>query len=140
MYVETFSEHVRELQDRRGWSQARLINEASGYEIDGTSTETIRNAVTGRRGSGWPSLVAIEAIARALEVDPNEFTVYKIQRAQQRINPEIVGLASALANAEILLSQPIPEDLAEEEAQRREAPRPGGASSSPLRTEKGREA
>lgn len=138
--METFPQHVKRLQLGKGWSRARLISEASGYKVKGTAPETIRNAVDERRGRLWPSQVAIEAIARALGVHPNEFTVYRIQKARERLDPNVVGLASALANADVLLSRPIPEDLAEEAARQREATNPGDAPSAPQRTQRGPEA
>lgn len=131
--MESFAEHVEQLRQVRDeielvqggmrFTQARLISEAADYSQPGTSQETIRNAVTGRRGGGIPSIPAITAIAQALKTSPDTFVAYRIQRARELLDEELVGLAAAAANAEILLSRSaeIPEDVAEEAARQRKA-------------------
>lgn len=112
MVMEDFKEAVKRLHEAKGWSQSRLIQEASGYAIPGTASVTIRNAVRGTRN--WPSVVAIEAIARVLEVNPGEFPIYRLQLARRLLDPSEVGEATAFANADLLLSRMPPEEIAEE--------------------------
>ena len=106
--METFPEHVERLRADLGITQSRLINEAATYDEKGLSPETIRNAVTGRRGVELPKLAVIESVAGVLDVDPDVFAAYRIQRAAARLDPVIVGPANALANADLLLSRSTP--------------------------------
>lgn len=124
-------------------SQQQLIQEASSYETPGTSTSTIRNAVTGRRGY-TPSTTAIEAIARALQVDPGEFALYRYAKAKEFLDPAKVGPATAHAAADILWSNrssfESPAQVAEEAAERIEGTRSATAPAPKKHTRKGRAA
>ncbi len=108
--MEDFTQAITRLCKDKGWSKARLAREASTYEIPGTTPDTIRSAIQGKRG---PSIATIEAISRVLEVNPDDFPIYRIQLARRLLDPAEVGEA-ALANAELLLRQMSPEDIAEE--------------------------
>lgn len=137
--MDPFPEHVERLRDAKGISQARLINDAATYKEKGLSPETIRNAVTGRRGVELPKAAVIESVAGILDVKPEVFAAYRIQRARERLDPEVVGLATATATADLLLSQPIasPADVATAAAQQ-----PAGTlpASAPSRSRRGRKA
>jgi transcriptional regulator with XRE-family HTH domain len=123
MHMETFPAHVERLRKAKGLSQARLINDAGTYTAKGLAPETIRNAVTGRRGVELPKLVVIEAIADTLDVDPSVFAIYRVQRAIARLDPGVVGLATATMNADLLLSQTTPtaDETARDAARRQSA-------------------
>lgn len=85
--MSTFPEHVDRLRAELGITQSRLIDEAATYEERGLSPETIRNAVTGRRGIELPKLAVIESVAGVLGVDPDVFAAYRIQRARRAPGP-----------------------------------------------------
>lgn len=140
--METFAEHVERLRAAREkasgtrFSQQRLITEAASYRKPGTASDTIRDAVRARK-KGLPSMVVIEVVAQALGAKAEDFAAYRIQQAQRRLDHKAVGMASALASADLLLSLPLPEQVATTAGQRR-ARNPAAASRS-ARTRKAKD-
>lgn len=122
---ETFIAHVARLHDAKSWSQTRLIKEASTYEFEGAALDTIRNAVQGRSrrnggDAGPPAAVIIEAIAKALGIDPMVFGLYRVRIVLDSIDPTVVGEMSAVSTADAMLSIALesPGELAEKVALR----------------------
>lgn len=136
--MEDFPARVLRLQQALGLTQAKLISKATDYNVQGLSTDTIRNAVTGRRG-GKPSALAIEAIARALEQPPESFPHYRLAVARQRLDPDIAGLERAVENADLLLklTSERPADVAARVALLREVNNPEDGGAPPSRKGKG---
>lgn len=82
------TERLATLRVQKGLSQERLALNA------GLDTNTVRFAENGRNRPGRETL---EALARALKVDPREFPEYRLLLTRQSLDEAIVGLTSALA-------------------------------------------
>jgi transcriptional regulator with XRE-family HTH domain len=64
-------------------------------ELEGISYETLRKAVTSERA---PSPKVMEAVAKALDVEPDTFYEYQLAKARAAFDPAEVGEATAFAN------------------------------------------
>jgi hypothetical protein len=131
----SFAARVRDLAGERGLT--KLKHAAYRPDVRGTSIGAFDSALLGR---AEPPVALMESVARVLQVDPLEFDEYRLHLARQRLDPSIVGLRSALASADLLLSQPIPEEIAEKAARQREATPPGESPSEQQRKRRGRAA
>jgi hypothetical protein len=143
--MDSFPDQVKALYQALDppWTQQRMIREASTYEHPGTSMETIRNAVTGRRG-GWPSRAAVEAVAHALQVPPETFAVYRLIVARELLDPDVVGVDRALATADAMLGPAAtprsPAEIAAEAARLRDGKTRPSRAAGARRQRKAREA
>jgi hypothetical protein len=63
--------------------------------------ETLRKAVTGERPVSEKIMIAL---ANALKVKPTYFLEYRLKRAQDDFDPQVVGLEQAIRNAEAFLA------------------------------------
>jgi hypothetical protein len=70
------------------WSDFALMLEDVHYE-------SLRKAVTGER---WPGPKIMEAVAKALKVDPSIFPEYQLWLAQRAFDPKEVGEEEAFTN------------------------------------------
>ena len=59
------------------------------------SYETLRKAVTGERS---PAPALMEAVAVALDIEPGEFSEYRLWRYRRQFDPAAVGFEQAVAN------------------------------------------
>jgi len=95
MSVEDFPTRVRRLARERGTSITRLVHDAWDPQKRGTSPDLARKVLAGRR-TLTPTLV--EAVARALDVQPDEFPEYRLAIARRLLDEREVGLDTAVAN------------------------------------------
>ena len=73
----------------------------SGFcmELNDVSYESLRKAVTNERP---PSVKIMEAVAAAVDVAPTEFAEYRLAKAREQLDPDLVGLDEAMRNLERL--------------------------------------
>lgn len=90
-----FAETVRELLAEHEMSQRELIRKTRkrGWGSPGTISFLLRDEQA-------PTVRAMEAIARALEVRPEFFAEYRLAMARQGLDPTTVGFKKALRNLE----------------------------------------
>jgi hypothetical protein len=97
METKPFGTVVRDLLIDRGittglgnpnWAEFAMM-------LDGVGYETLRKAVTGER---HPGEKVMEAVAEALDVEPDTFYEYNLLMAQRSFDPREVGADEALAN------------------------------------------
>lgn len=93
-FLEPFPVRVRRLAAERGYSLDRLAMEAWDPNVRGTSANLFREVLKGRRALK-PTL--LEAVARALSVDPEEFPEYRLAMARRALDETEVGLDEAVA-------------------------------------------
>ena len=89
-----FPETLRSLLEMQGVSQRQLMDrtrEQAGWGSYGTVTHLLR-------GFMRPSMVAMQHIAQALQVEPETFAEYRLGKARERLDPTAVGLDEALRN------------------------------------------
>lgn len=123
---EVFTERLRRLVKEKGTSLERVFNEAYNPNERGTSTAMYRKIMRGERNV---SPLAIEAVATALGVAPEEFPEYRLALARQQLDESEVGLDQALGNLQRI-------EAAMQTRQRRAADRASGpeeANPRPLR-------
>lgn len=97
---QPFADAVTRLAKARGWSIERLSYETYDPDERGTSPALFRKALAGKRAL-TPHLM--EATARALDVDPDTFTEYRLARVRRLFDPHKpkdggVGVEVAIAN------------------------------------------
>jgi transcriptional regulator with XRE-family HTH domain len=97
METKPFGTVVRDLLIAQGittqlgnpnWAEFAMMLDDVGYE-------TLRKAVTGER---HPGEKVMEAVAEALDVEPDMFFEYNLLQAQRSFDPREVGADDALAN------------------------------------------
>jgi transcriptional regulator with XRE-family HTH domain len=101
--VEPYYRRLRRLRLERGLSQPALFR-----LVDGVSFDTMRALERDpeRGGSGArsrhrrPSADTLERVARGLDVPPEEFPEYRLERARDLLDERVVGLDRALAALE----------------------------------------
>lgn len=93
--IEPFGQRVARLAKDRGLSVAQVRYLA--YEGKGTSPETAKKVLEGSRPV---TTVLVEAIARVLEVPPEEFPEYRLAVARRELDEREVGLDQALMTLE----------------------------------------
>lgn len=111
--TEEFAQRVRRLAEERGLSMSRLLHDAWDPHIKGTSPDLARKVISGRRAL-TPTL--IEAVAKALDVPPEEFPEYRLAMARRQLDEAEVGLDQALASLERLASAGQAMTVSEEDA------------------------
>jgi hypothetical protein len=94
---EAFPARVQRLAAQRGITVTRLARLAhhEADEAKGTSPEMIRKVMAGDRVL---TRTVIEAVARTLDVDPDEFPEYRLALARRLFDEREVGLEKALQN------------------------------------------
>lgn len=92
--AEPLSRLLPRLMRERGLTYRALA--ARILELDpadaGVSTGHLANLVSGR---SRPSTSTLEHIARALEIDPNEFAEYTLAQLRRELDPTCVGFDAA---------------------------------------------
>lgn len=95
---EKFPDRMRRLVKEKGTSLERVWIEAyDPSPRSGTSPAQMKKVMRGERAI---TPHAIEAIARVLDVPPEEFPEYRLALARAQIDPSEVGLDQALKNLE----------------------------------------
>jgi transcriptional regulator with XRE-family HTH domain len=86
-----FAKAVRELLEELDISQRELIRRTRkrGWGSPGTISFLMRDEQP-------PTVKAMEAIARALQVRPEHFAEYRLAKARSCLDPAVVGLDAAL--------------------------------------------
>lgn len=102
--VTPYWRRLRALRTERGLSQAELFRRAEGVGFD-----TIRaleqdpdaaGAGQKRSRARYPSAATLEAVSRALDVDPSEFPEYRLAKTRELLDERALegGLEEAWAN------------------------------------------
>jgi len=88
-----FPQAVQELLDEHEISQRELVRRTRtrGWGSPGTISFLMRDEMP-------PSIRAMEAIARALQVPPEHFAEYRLAIARRQLDPNVVGVKRALRN------------------------------------------
>lgn len=90
---EPFAERVRRLAEAKDLSPTQVGYLAFKQDARGTSPATLQKVIRGER----PLNVALlEAVARALDVPPEEFPEYRLAVARRALDEREVGLGEAL--------------------------------------------
>lgn len=93
---EPFPDRLRRLVKEKGTSMERVFIEAyDPTPRSGTSPAQMKKVMNGTR-TITPH--AIEAVAKALGVPPEEFPEYRLALARNQMDPSEVGLDQALKN------------------------------------------
>lgn len=110
------------LRKERGWSREVLSHHAFPIDESGTSVAQITAIERGARRASARTMLAL---AKALEIDPNEFAEYRLALARHLLDEEKVGLDAALGTLEDSGLEPL--DVPEKEIRRhgRESGRSG---------------
>lgn len=95
-----FGAVVRDLLIERG--QVTAIGNPNwmefAHQLEGVSYESLRKAVTGER---QPGTKIMEAVALALDVEPDTFWEYQLAQAMRAFDPSEVGEEEAFANLQV---------------------------------------
>jgi transcriptional regulator with XRE-family HTH domain len=91
MTRKPFREALLELLEKEGISQRELIRRTRRHGWGATGT--ITNIMS---ADSSPSVRAMEAIARALQIKPEHFAEYRLAKARNALDPDIVGVDAAL--------------------------------------------
>lgn len=92
---EQFADRLRRLAKERGISMERIFIEAYDPDARGTSPALMKKVMRGERAI---TRRAIEGVAAALGVPPEEFPEYRLALARQQLDEREVGLDQALEN------------------------------------------
>lgn len=91
-----FTEALRELMEERGWSMRQLSRHTKD-ETGWGALSTIHLLVHGHLN---PGPEAIEKIAAVFRVPPDYFAEYRLAKARDSLDPDVVGFEKALRNLE----------------------------------------
>jgi len=94
---KTIRELLPALRKERGWSREVLSHHAYRIDSGGTSLAMITAIETGKRRASARTMLAL---AKALEIDPDEFAEYRLALARHVLDEERVGLDVAVKNLE----------------------------------------
>lgn len=92
---------VRLLEDE-GISQRELARRCARHKWGGRGKKGLSMPAISMiaRGEFTPSIDAMEAIGKALQVPPETFAEYRLAKARAELDPDKVGLRKALRNLE----------------------------------------
>lgn len=97
MAAKSIRELLPDLRRERGWSREVLSHHAFRIDDSGTSVAQITAIERGARRASARTMLAL---AKALEIDPDEFAEYRLALARHVLDEDRVGLDSALASLE----------------------------------------
>jgi hypothetical protein len=98
--AKPFPAALRDLLEERELSQrglSKLIEDKARNKREYLSLYSVNYLIQGRLA---PTMRSTEAIARALSIDPNYFAEYRLEVARRALDPDVVGLRTALRNLE----------------------------------------
>lgn len=121
--VRPFHVVLEELRDEAGLSQENLAFEARAYVEDGLTTSTVNKLELGHR---HPTIRTMEALAKALGVEPDLFAEYRLALVRRLFDEREIGLDAALAHLAALEAQDVLAQLDREVARQAKAARPSG--------------
>ncbi|MBN8866978.1 MAG: helix-turn-helix transcriptional regulator [Solirubrobacterales bacterium] len=104
MPAKPIKELLPSLRKERGWSREVLSHHAYGIDNEGTSVAQITAIERGTRRASARTMLAL---AKALEIDPTEFSEYRLALARHVLDEEKVGLDAALKQLERSGMEPI---------------------------------
>lgn len=102
--TDDFRALVGRLRAERGMSLEDLAFEARAHAPGGAVSLSLIQKRLAPGSDARPSRELLEAIAAALDVDPNEFAEYRLARAREDLDERVVGLEEALENYDRIIT------------------------------------
>jgi transcriptional regulator with XRE-family HTH domain len=98
--IEPYWQRIRRLREARGLSRPDLSLLAGGVSremLQAIETDPARLTEAQRQRQRYPSPTTLARVAKALDIEPDEFPEYRLALARNRLDDRVVGLDQALA-------------------------------------------